>query len=198
VVSSLILQEEELTFISELQFLLQLDPSLSEREIIFLVDGDRGRINAIIRMLPKALFYLCLWHKQENIKTHFNPVLNSLNNKSKMKTAEIKDKLKELKINFKSGDKRGDLIQLLKNAKAAGLVEEVTSSGIEEPVSTAHNEVEHKLDLDGEEVDKSIEEAVDSDIFMLMAKLFKLLHEMKKGNPKRAQMPADHRERQRS
>jgi len=85
-IASLIQHEDEATFLNELKFLLELDPTLKNREVIFLVDGDRGRINAILNLLP--------WHKQENVKTHFNPVLNSLNKNTGMKLKDIREKLK--------------------------------------------------------------------------------------------------------
>lgn len=60
-VSSLIQSENEATFHSELDFLVSLFPEIENSPVVFLVDGDNGRINAIQARLPKATIHLCLW-----------------------------------------------------------------------------------------------------------------------------------------
>jgi hypothetical protein len=54
------------TFLNELDFLIECVPSIadSERSLVILVDGDRGRIKAIHNRLPHAKVYMCalgLW-----------------------------------------------------------------------------------------------------------------------------------------
>jgi hypothetical protein len=114
VVTSLILKEDEATFMNELHFLLELDPSLKDREIVFLVDGDRGRIAAIRSLLPKARVFLCMWHKLENIKDHFGPVLRAQAT-PEQSVKDLKAELKRLSIPLNGAKLKSQLLALLKN-----------------------------------------------------------------------------------
>src|SRR5690606_23177985 len=83
--------------------LLTLDPTLRDRSVIFLVDGDKGRIAAIRSLLPNARVYLCLWHKEENVKKHINPALNARRKLSgNMTCKELKEELAKRGIKYSS------------------------------------------------------------------------------------------------
>ena len=128
VVVSLIEHEDESTFASELAFLLSLSPSLADKEIIFLVDGDRGRIAAIRNALRGARIYLCLWHKGENVKSHVNPHLHALRRKAgNLSLAELKQQLADMGVMFPSRANKATLQELLDKAVQRGLLAEVPS-----------------------------------------------------------------------
>lgn len=66
--STILLHEDEATFEKELQFLIdKKDPTMVDRrDLAIIVDGDKGKIAAIRKLLPYARIFLCLWHKNEN------------------------------------------------------------------------------------------------------------------------------------
>ena len=39
--------------------------------MVFIEDGDRGRIKAIRKFLPRARIFMCIWHKGVNFESHF-------------------------------------------------------------------------------------------------------------------------------
>ena len=71
-VYSAIQNEDYATFAAELEFFLEaVDPTLKFRAVVFIVDGDRGRIKAIRKFLPRARIFMCIWHKGVNFESHF-------------------------------------------------------------------------------------------------------------------------------
>lgn len=127
-VVSLVKHEDQATFIKELLFLkAKVDPGLESRRVIFLIDGDRGRIAAIRSMLPLARIYLCLWHKEENIKKHVGPALAARRKASGGATvAELRQELLKRGVHLKRTAKKLELEQALEAAETAGLVRDVT------------------------------------------------------------------------
>ena len=122
-VESLIVSENIETFVSELTFLLNEDISLASRPVIFLVDGDDGRITAIKSMLPKARVYLCLWHKQQNVISKATPSLTALQGPKQTKQ-QLLDQLHALGLRGNKNENVADLQSRLeehlqKSAEAA-------------------------------------------------------------------------------
>ena len=150
VVVSVIKHEDEATFRDELRFLIGLDPGIVHREVIFLVDGDRGRIAAIRAELPLARVYLCLWHKAENIQKHMGPVLNAHKAKTERTRAELMKELAAMAVPFKSSDSKTKLMQTLQDAVKAGLLQDVTN---ETAASAASAPVPSSLDEPAEDQD---------------------------------------------
>jgi hypothetical protein len=89
---TMISHEDQATFEFELEtYIRNEDPTLPSRATVWIVDGDRGRIAAIRKLLPLAKIYLCLWHKAENLKTHFGAALRA----GTITVAKLKEKIKE-------------------------------------------------------------------------------------------------------
>jgi hypothetical protein len=44
-------------------------PDIRDTAGVFIVDGDMGRINTIRSLLPNFRVFMCLWHKEKNVKT---------------------------------------------------------------------------------------------------------------------------------
>lgn len=126
-VCSCITSEDTITFEKELEFLIYLEPTLPSRIIVFLVDGDRGRIRAIRKLLPLARVYLCWWHKCENIKAHFSSALSKLasaNGKKPKTKQKLKELLKQAGISFTSKENldslKGKYALLLESSPVLG------------------------------------------------------------------------------
>lgn len=118
VVFSMIESEDKDTFVNELLFLLELDPTLPNRDVVFIVDGDRGRIAALKLVLPRAHIFLCMWHKHQNVKKRLVPLLQAEKRKEQsagLSTAQIKGILKSAGIKLKGASRKDELMELLRS-----------------------------------------------------------------------------------
>lgn len=164
-VTSVISHEDKDTFETELQFYIDtVDPTLPSRDVVFIVDGDRGRIAAIRNLLPRAKIYLCIWHKQENLKSHFGSELRqnhlsipkiklkiqALNQKlgTKVKITGNKNELVERLVELSALDVTElSLDQVATLAKELGETNDQSPSNVEVP-----SEVEFTVDNSLEEL----------------------------------------------
>ena len=71
VVASAITQEDTITFMNEMDVLLNLYPNLKYDSWVLIVDGDPAKVKAARTKFEKVRIILCLYHATENIKQHF-------------------------------------------------------------------------------------------------------------------------------
>jgi hypothetical protein len=102
-VTSLVVSESEATFTSELVFLLEIFAWLRDLPIVFLVDGDKGRIAAIRTVLPAAHVQLCLWHKGQNLQDRLTPAVLANRGGGGAAAAEAADTARLVPANETSG-----------------------------------------------------------------------------------------------
>lgn len=154
-----ILREDKRTFIKELQHLIEnVDPTLPDREVIIIVDHDRGKLAAIIELLPLAVIFLCLWHKEENWETHIGAALRSaataLGGK-KLTTVELKANLKRENLpqtgNLTILQERWD--KHLKSKAVLSAIDDVNASGAAQLVKVTDDNNAARKQEEQEEVD---------------------------------------------
>lgn len=71
VVASAITQEDTVTFMNEMDVLLDLYPRLKYDTWVLIVDGDPAKFKAARIKFERVRIILCLYHATENIKKHF-------------------------------------------------------------------------------------------------------------------------------
>ena len=71
VVASAITQEDTVTFMNEMDVLLDLYPRLKYDNWVLIVDGDPAKFKAARIKFERVRIILCLYHATENIKKHF-------------------------------------------------------------------------------------------------------------------------------
>lgn len=141
-VVSLIVSEDEPTFMTELSMLLDIQPSLKTRQIIFLVDGDKGRIAAIRRLLPLARVFLCLWH--------FGPALRAMD-APELTVKEMRAKIKQLGLKPGGARTKSELQAVIDEAIRKGQTQEATANPIESVQPIGSNK--QAVDIEEEEDD---------------------------------------------
>jgi hypothetical protein len=70
VVASAITHEDTVTFMNEMDVLLDLHPSLKYDNWVLIVDGDPAKFKAARIKFERVRIILCLYHATENIKKH--------------------------------------------------------------------------------------------------------------------------------
>jgi hypothetical protein len=115
-VFTLLTNEDTVTFLHELDFLIEQDPTLPFRTSYWFVDGDEARISAIKQRLPNAIIFLCLFHLFDNFINHVGSSMKARNGVGSRKatllvqlnhigvtkvnglnTQDLEDKMKEVK-----------------------------------------------------------------------------------------------------
>lgn len=71
VVASAITHEGTITFMNEMDILLDLHPSLKYDNWVLIVDGDPAKFKAARIKFERVRIILCLYHATGNIKKHF-------------------------------------------------------------------------------------------------------------------------------
>jgi hypothetical protein len=71
VVASAITHEDTVTFMNEMDVLLDMYPSLKHDNWVLIVDGDPAKFKAARIKFERVRIILCLYHATENIKKHF-------------------------------------------------------------------------------------------------------------------------------
>lgn len=71
VVASAITHEDTVTFMNEMDVLLDLHPNLKHERWVLIVDGDPAKFKAARIQFENVRIILCLYHATEYVKKHF-------------------------------------------------------------------------------------------------------------------------------
>lgn len=102
-----------------------MDPTIVDRETVFIVDGDRARIKAIREELPKARVLMCVWHKAENFEENLGSAVRAevrreaaTDDVDKMTMDDIKQELADKKVAYCKSWRKPKLADLLRSSRA--------------------------------------------------------------------------------